>query len=243
MPRGLDHYGRSAQEIVIYDRLRDLLPPFLRRHVMHFETAIDGAVDQFASSLVTGARVLDAGAGEGNYKHYFRAQRYCGLDLGIGDTGWNYSNLDVVGDLCALPFPDGAFDACLNVVTLEHVKDPARVLREIGRALAPGGRLLLIAPFEWEEHQQPHDYFRFTRYSLAYLLDQAGFQGASIAPVGGFFRLLSRRILNALRFFPGPTILIGGILFVPPALLLPLLEPLDRRQDFTLGYICSARKS
>jgi SAM-dependent methyltransferase len=192
--------------------------------------------------LPKGAMLLDAGAGEGNYKHYFSAQRYCGLDLGIGDGEWNYSELDVIGDLSLLPFREGAFDACLNVVTLEHVKDPALVIREIARALAPGGRFLLIVPFEWEEHQQPHDYFRFTRYSLAYMLDQAGFSEVSIAPVGGFFRMLSRRMLYALRFFPGPLIFIGAIFFVPPALVLPLLEPLDRRQDFTLGYICSARK-
>jgi len=227
---------------VIYDWLRDHLPAFLRRYVMHFETAIEDAVGKFASSLPQHARLLDAGAGEGNYKHYFSAQRYCGLDLGIGDSQWNYGALDVVGDLSGMPFRDGTFEACLNVVTLEHVKDPALVIREIARTLAPGGRFLLIVPFEWEEHQQPHDYYRFTRYSLAYLLDSAGFSEVSIVPVGGFFRMLSRRMLAALQFFPGPLIFIGAIFFVPPALVLPLLEPLDRRQDFTLGYICLARK-
>jgi SAM-dependent methyltransferase len=243
VPRRLDHHGRSAQEIVIYDRLRDRLPAFLHRYVLHFETAIEDAVGEFASSLPQGVRLLDAGAGEGNYKHYFAAQRYCGLDLGVGDRDWNYSQLDVVGDLNVLPFRDATFDASINVVTLEHVKDPARVVREIARTLAPGGRFLLIVPFEWEEHQQPHDYFRFTRYSLAYLLDQAGFADVSIRPVGGFFRMLSRRMFSALQFFPGPSIFIAAIFFVPPALLLPLLEPLDRRRNFTLGYICSARKS
>jgi len=228
---------------VIYDWLRDHLPPFLRRYIMHFETAIEDAVAEFASSLRKDARVLDAGAGEGSYKHYFAAQRYCGLDLGIGDQQWNYSQLDVVGDLSGMPFRDATFEASLNVVTLEHVKDPARVIREIARTLAPGGHFLLIVPFEWEEHQQPHDYFRFTRYSLAYMLDQAGFAGVSITPVGGFFRMLSRRMLYALQFFPGPSILIGAIFFAPMALVLPLLEPLDRRQNFTLGYICSARKA
>jgi SAM-dependent methyltransferase len=228
---------------VIYDRLRDRLPAFLRRYVMHFETAIEKAVLEFAESLPKGAQVLDAGAGEGQYKHHFSGQRYCGLDLGVGDRQWNYGQLDVVGDLSMMPFRESTFDACLNVVTLEHVQDPALVIREIARTLAPGGRFLLIVPFEWEEHQQPHDYFRFTRYGLAYLLDRAGLEVEYIHPVGGFFRLLSRRMLSALQFFPGPSILIGAIFFVPPALLLPLLEPLDRRQDFTLGYICSARKS
>lgn len=227
----------------MYQWARDHMPASWRRYVQHFEAVLEDAVSEFAASLPKGATLLDAGAGEGNYKHYFGAQRYCGLDLGVGDRQWNYSKLDVLGDLCALPFRDEAFDACLNVVTLEHVKEPALVIREIGRALRPGGRFLLIVPFEWEEHQQPHDYFRFTRFSLKYMLDQAGFCDVAIRPVGGFFRMLSRRMFSALQFFPGPTILIGAILFVPPALLLPLLEPLDQRRTFTLGYICSARKA
>jgi SAM-dependent methyltransferase len=218
------------------------MPPGLRCYVMHFETAIEDAVRSFAASLPAGASVLDAGAGEGNYRAYFTAQRYTGLDLGVGDAAWDYSRLDVVGNLDALPFASAAFDASLNVVTLEHVREPARVLVEIARTLAPGGRFLLIAPHEWEEHQQPHDYYRYTRYGLDYLLRQAGFDAIEIRPVGGFFRLLSRRLFNALQFFPGPFMLLAAILFVPPALVLPLLDTLDRRQNFTLGYICSARK-
>ena len=186
--------------------------------------------------------MLDAGAGEGTHRQAFPAQRYCGLDLGVGDGTWNYRNLDVIGDLALLPFDEGCFDAALNVVVLEHVTEPQKVLLEISRVLAPGGRLLLVAPHEWEEHQQPHDYYRFTRYGLAYLLSRAGFEQIEIRPVGGFFRLLSRRLLNALQFFPGPALLVAAVLFVPPALLAPLFDPLDRRRNFTLGYVCFARK-
>ncbi|HEY7335806.1 MAG TPA: class I SAM-dependent methyltransferase [Bryobacteraceae bacterium] len=227
---------------MIYQRLRSFLPRPVFRYLLHFEAEIETAVQDFGRSLTPGARVLDAGAGEGQYKSHFGAQRYTGLDLGIGDSAWNYLELDVIGELSALPFPDGVFGACLNVVTLEHVKEPARVLREISRALAPGGALLLIAPHEWEEHQQPHDYYRYTRYGLEYLLRQAGFEPLEIRPAGGFFRLLSRRLLNALQFFPGPSIFLAAIFFVPPALILPLFDPLDRRRNFTLGYICSAHK-
>lgn len=227
---------------MIYDRTRSRLPAPLRRYVLHFEAAIEQAVTDFAESLPRGARVLDAGAGEGNYKSFFTTQRYTGLDLGIGDAGWDYSRLDVLGNLAALPFADDVFDASLNIVTLEHVREPRCVLKELARSLAPGGRLLLIAPHEWEEHQQPHDYYRYTRYGLEYLLRDAGFGDLKIQPVGGFFRLLSRRLLNALQFFPGPFMLVAAVFFAPPALLLPLFEPLDRRQNFTLGYICSARK-
>jgi SAM-dependent methyltransferase len=227
---------------VIYDKVRDAVPTPVRKWVQHFETSIDQAVAAFAASLPARARVLDAGAGEGSYSHHFAKQRYCALDLGIGDAAWNYSRLDVVGDLENLPFRDAVFDACINVVTLEHVREPAAVVRELARSLVPGGRLLLVAPHEWEEHQQPHDYYRYTRYGIAYLLESAGLTDVSITPVGGFFRLLSRRLLNALQFFPGPSMFVAAIFLVPPALVLPLFEPLDRRRNFTLGFICTARK-
>jgi ubiquinone/menaquinone biosynthesis C-methylase UbiE len=210
---------------------------------MHFEWSIEQAVADFAASLPPGARVLDAGAGEGRFSSFFAAQRYCGVDLGIGDAGWNYAGLDAIADLQRLPFPDRAFNAAINIVTLEHVRDPAGVLSELARVSCPGGRLLLIAPHQWEEHQTPHDYFRYTRHGLAFLLKQAGFRDAAILPVGGFFRLLSRRLLNALQFFPGPAFFLAAIFFVPPALLLPLLDPLDSQRHFTLGYICIARRA
>jgi SAM-dependent methyltransferase len=209
---------------------------------MHFETSIEDAVAEFARSLPDGARVLDAGAGEGSYRNHFSRHRYCGFDLGIGDESWNYSGLDVIGDLSALPFRDASFEACLSVVTLEHVQRPRRVLCEMARTLAPGGRMLIVAPLEWEEHQQPHDYFRYTRYGLDMLMKQAGLTEIVIKPVGGFFRLLSRRLLNGLQFFPGPLMFVAAIFLVPPALILPLFEPLDKRKNFTLGYICFARK-
>ena len=68
-----------------------------------------------------------------------------------------------------------------------------------------------------------------------------------IKPVGGYFRLLSRRLLNGLQFFTGGwrwlLFLPAAILLGPPALLLPLLDGLDRERNFTLGYICTAKKS
>lgn len=225
-----------------YETLRSLLPPGVADYVMHFEASIEEAIAAFARQLDGGVRVLDAGAGEGSHRRHFVAQRYCGLDLGIGDRDWDYSQLDVVGDLAAMPLRDGVFGAAINIVTLEHVKEPAKVLEELGRVLAPGGRLLLIAPHQWEEHQAPHDYYRYTRYGLRYLIERAGFSDVVVEPVGGFFRLLSRRLLNALQFFPGPLMIVAALLFAPPALLLPLLDGLDQRRHFTLGYVCSARK-
>jgi SAM-dependent methyltransferase len=220
-----------------------LMGTALWRYIMHFEAAIEDAVRGFACSLTDDSRVLDAGAGEGQYARYFKKQRYTGVDLGVGDAAWDYGRLQTVADLTALPFHDGSFDACISLVTLEHVKEPARALGEIARSLKPGARLLLVVPHEWEVHQSPHDYWRFTRHGVGYLLEEAGFQEIRIEPVGGFFRLLARRLANGVQVVPLPLLPVAALLFALPALILPLFDSLDRRRDFTLGYICTARKS
>jgi SAM-dependent methyltransferase len=229
-----------------YSGIAYRLPRPLRRHILHFETEIEDAVAAFARALPAGARVLDAGAGEGQYAHHFGSQQYCGVDLAVGDAEWDYSRLDAVADLTALPFRDGRFDAALHIVTIEHLREPARALAEIARALAPGGLLLVAAPHEWEVHQAPHDYFRYTRYGLQYLLERAGFEVREMCPAGGYFRLLSRRLLNGLQFFTGGlrwlVFIPAAMLLAPPALILPFLDSLDRDRNFTLGYICTARR-
>ena len=222
------------------------LPRPLRRHVLYFEAEIEEAIRTFAARLPERARVLDAGAGEAQYAHWFGKQRYCGVDLGIGDAAWDYSRLSAVADLTALPFRSAAFDAALHIVTIEHLREPACALKEIARTLTPGGMLVVAAPHEWEVHQSPHDYFRYTRHGLQYLLEKAGFEVVELRASGGYFRLLARRLLNGLQFFQGgfrwPAFLPAALLVVPPALILPFLDYLDRNRNFTLGYIAIGRR-
>jgi SAM-dependent methyltransferase len=214
-----------------------VLPDAVQRHVLYFESEIENALRDFSAMLPAGARVLDAGAGEAQYASLFSRHKYVAVDLGIGDEAWAYDQLDAVASLENLPFNEGSFDACVNVVTLEHVRDPVRVLTEIGRVLKPGGALLLVTPLEWEEHQQPYDFYRYTRYGVEYLLMSAGLRVERLNAVGGLFRLLARRLLNAGQIAP---LLLPVVAL--PALLFPLLDRLDTNRTFTFGHICLARK-
>jgi len=225
-----------------YLALQRRLPRWLRRHVMHFDTTIEEAVATWASALPRGQMIVDAGAGEARHRSLFDGSRYVAVDLAVGDATWDYRHLDAIADLTALPLRTGSFDAALNVVTLEHLPHPDRALAELARVLRPGAALLVVAPSQWEEHQAPHDYFRYTRYGLEHLLGEAGFTDLRIEPVGGFFRLLQRRLLNSLQFFPGPTMYLAALVVVPLALVAPLFDRLDSRRHFTLGYVCRARR-
>ena len=120
---------------------------------------------------------------------------------------------------------------------------PAAVLSEIARTLEPGGLLLLVAPQQWEVHQAPHDYFRFTRYGLEHLLREAGFEEIEVEALGGHFSLLARRLIGCLSFcqggwrwaaFPVVACLVG-----PLALLLPSLDRLDSNKETTPGVSMS----
>ncbi len=224
-----------------------LLPRALVRALNPFESRADDELARFAASLPPGSRVLDAGAGEQRYAALFTKHRYLAVDSAVGDAAWDYSRLHLLADLEHLPLAPCSFDAAICVVVLEHTREPLRVLREIGCALRPGGRLFLVVPHEWEVHQAPHDYFRYTRHGLEYLLDASGFRVRRLDPVGGFFWMMGRRSINSLSFFQGGARWIAFVLLAPVfGFIVPLLlyfaDSLDRRRDFTLGYVCEAER-
>jgi SAM-dependent methyltransferase len=57
---------------------------------------------------------------------------------------------DVAADLKALPFSDGAFDLVLSSHVLEHVAHDRPAIAELARVLTPGGRALVMVPYDPE---------------------------------------------------------------------------------------------
>jgi SAM-dependent methyltransferase len=152
---------------------------------------VDGFVAQVARDVSRGARILDAAAGQCIYASAFAHCEYFACDRAVGDTAWDYSRLDVVADLAALPFRNDAFDAILSTHALEHVTEPAVVLGEMARILRPRGRLYVSVPFLGDPiHQEPFDFFRYTHYGLRHLVQNAGLTPLSVSPMGGAFYLL-----------------------------------------------------
>lgn len=227
---------------------RRVLPAWMVRRLDPVEARIDDAVTEFAEARPAGTVVLDAGCGENRFRERFAHCRFVGYDRRVGDPRWDYSRVDVAGDLHRLGLGTASVDAAISIVTLEHLDRPAEALGELARVLKPRGELLLVAPLLWEVHQAPHDYYRFTRHGLARLLESAGFEIERCEPLGGFFVLMARRCVSGLAFFQGSWRWVLFVLMAPwLGFLLPLLlgalDGLDPRKDFTLGYVARARRA
>jgi SAM-dependent methyltransferase len=227
-------------------RVQPLVPKFVMRWMDPFHTALYQRLEETARSLPANAVVLDAGAGECPHSTLFAHTRYVKLDRGIGDHTWDYSRIDVQGDVCELPFRDGVFDAVVNIQVLEHIKEPGVCVAEMARVLKPGGQLILTTVQDWEIHQHPNDFFRYTRYGLEYLFEKAGLK-SRVEALGGLFWNISFRLMAPLGFLQKGWRWILFVLLAPVfALVVPaicyLLDPLDRRRDYTLGYFCWCRK-
>lgn len=85
------------------------------------------------------------------------------------------------GTLEELPIEAGELDAALLVLVLHHTGEPAGVLASAGRALRPGGKLLVVdmLPHDHAEYreQMGHQWLGFSEAELAPWLREAGFVG------------------------------------------------------------------
>ncbi|RJP72840.1 MAG: SAM-dependent methyltransferase [Candidatus Abyssobacteria bacterium SURF_17] len=54
----------------------------------------------------------------------------------------------LVADICNLPHRDQSFATVISNCVLEHIQEPAKVLQEVFRVLAPGGTFIFTVPTE-----------------------------------------------------------------------------------------------
>lgn len=69
-----------------------------------------------------------------------------------------------------MPFEDESIDVALCIAVLEHVKEPAKIVKEIKRVLKNGGEVYIETPFLQPFHAAPEDYQRWTTNGLKHLL-------------------------------------------------------------------------
>ncbi len=144
------------------------------------------------------ALILDAGAGNGLYKSLFSHTNYSSTDIRIQAN----NTISFVSDLSSIPIIANHYNLIICTQVLEHVSNPQLVLKELFRVLKPNGELWLSAPFYYEEHEIPQDYYRFTKFGLTHLFETAGFKVSEITPLEGYFMTLAYQLKIASQALP-----------------------------------------
>jgi SAM-dependent methyltransferase len=202
-------------------------------------------VRRAASETRSDQSIIDIGAGELKYKRYFAHCKYFSNDLCVGDSDWNYTGIDIVSSAYELPVEHDKFDSILCIQVLEHLDYPDLAFGEFQRILKSGGRAYVSCPLIAGEHQQPHDYFRYTKFGLTALAERHGFRVISIEPHGGSAMVVETMSWASFwDWLPLPRqtgsryvlyFLLYPIKFLTGCLAL-LFDKLDRKKSMTINY-------
>ncbi len=155
--------------------------------------------------IPAGHKILDAGAGELQYKKFCSHLKYTSQDFGQYDgqgnqeglqtKTWDNSKLDIISDITDIPVDNNSFDTIMCIEVLEHIPEPSKAIKEFARILKPGGKLIITAPFCSLTHFAPY-YFAngYSKYWYKQILKHYGFNINEIQYNGNFFEYLAQEI-------------------------------------------------
>jgi SAM-dependent methyltransferase len=191
--------------------------------------------------------VLDVGCGRKPYRSLTAATRYVGVDVDSPATR-GHGDVDVFYDGRTLPFAGASFDGVLCSQVFEHVFAPREFLAELARVLRPGGTLLLTTPVAWDEHEQPHDFARYSSFGLRATLEAAGFevvtQRKTCADGRALAQLATAYLFKTTGSGSKPLNALAQFAIIAPVTLLGALAAamLPRNADFYLDNVVLARR-
>ncbi len=149
--------------------------------------------------------ILDAGAGELQYKKYCKGLKYTSQDFGLYDgegnedalqTGeWDNSKLDIVSDIIDIPVKEKSFDNIMCIEVFEHLPEPKLAIKEFARILKPKGKLIITAPFCSLTHFAPYHFGTgYSKYFYEKFLEEYGFSVLEISHNGNYFEYIAQEL-------------------------------------------------
>lgn len=203
-----------------------------------FRTELKKTAKQYATG-----RLIDIGCGTKPYKKLFAqyVSEHIGMDH--ADCVHNKSDINIFGTAYSIPVEDGSFDTALSTSVLEHLEEPSEALKEANRVLKNGGVLICSAPLFWPLHEEPRDFFRYTKYGLKYLLEKNGFKVIELKELSGFWVTFGQQFVNYMWRYNHSLLK----LFIYPfgmliQLICLLLNKIDKSKQFTWMYLLVAKK-
>jgi len=155
-------------------------------------------IENALKSNATG-RLLDIGCGNKPYSIFLNENiEHIGCDI----TQSSENKVDIICTATSILAENNSFDTVLCTQVLEHVEETDKMLSECFRVLKPGGKIILTCPMYWPLHEEPYDFFRFTKYGIKHIFEKAGFGDLNIKENGGKYSVLGIVLLQTLPFLP-----------------------------------------
>jgi SAM-dependent methyltransferase len=167
---------------------------------------------------------LDVGCGLKPFASSFIHAHYTGIDVAVSGRPEELKKPDKIFDGINIPYEDGMFDGILCTQVLEHVENLDLLMAECNRVLKIGGRFVVSVPFVYREHEQPHDFRRFTSFGLILALKRNCFNVESclkcLSAIETIATLFSVYVHNNIASRSALLHVITGCLLIWPALVL-----------------------
>ena len=193
-------------------------------------------------------RVLDIGCGEKSKRYLVgdKVTEYVGLDH--EGSVHDRSNVDLVGTAYRIPQLDESYDGVVCTAVLEHLEEPKAALIESLRVLKRGGHAIYTVPLFWHLHEEPRDFYRYTKYGLRHLFEAAGYEVVEITAASGFWITFGSEWSYYLTGLGrGPLRYIARLVTAANNIVFPALDMIDRKfnplsESFTWMYLVVAKK-
>jgi SAM-dependent methyltransferase len=191
--------------------------------------------------------LVDYGCGNKPYFSFFKNHviDYVGVD--VSQNEFNTVNY-VINIDDPLPFETNSIDTVLSTQVLEHTSEPDKYIKEISRVLKPEGHLILTCPGSYMLHEEPNDFFRFTKYGIQHLANKHQLRIISLDTAGGAWRLMGQIFLNHRAFGSKFKIPIISKIFyyfwvISSNIVFSVLDTLNLNDKETVNYMIIAEKS
>ncbi len=185
-------------------------------------------------------KIINIGAG-GEISNFLKKKGLNVLEIDIDPKRKPDIVLDIQ-DMYLIPTNSVDVVFCLEV--LEHVKNPFKAVKEIERILKPGGILIGSTPFVFPIHEEPHDFFRYTKFGILNLFEN--FECVVLKERNTYIKswyVLLLRIVN--RYVYNKNIISAILIMLLALSLMPIVLILDKfvKLDLsTTGYFYVFKK-
>lgn len=187
--------------------------------------------------------ILDLGAGRLFYRDFIRkyASNYKSIDFEK-----THKDLDYIGTSSRTGLKKESFDVVFCSQVLEHVPDPKESFEEINRILRKDGIAIISTPFLMYLHNEPYDFYRYTKHALKKFAIESNFEIIKLKEVGGLFGFIGSifAMFSIGLFWRIPILnwIIYWINFVLQHLFLFLDEITANAKVFPSNYLLVVRK-